>query len=67
MANDPILKNTYAYYDMTRDQMMVAGYKKLNRMHSIKLKVPLDYKTAISYINVISEGVSKTISFLLYF
>ena len=51
-ANDPFLKNPPSIHDMTREEKMIAGYKKLNRYYEVfKGEITIDNIAFLVEIN----------------
>ena len=53
-ANDPILKNSHFYYEMTREEKMEVGYYKMPTVYS-KLTEDLSYKNIFHYVMLLGS------------
>ena len=55
-SNDPVLKNTHFYYEMTREEKMAYNYEKLPRIYE-KSGEDITYKNIFNYV-LIAGSVS---------
>lgn len=56
-ANDPVLRNSHHYYDMTREEKMEMSFKKLNR--TLELDVEKLSTFNILYYTTINLGAVR--------
>ncbi len=61
-SNDPILKNTHFYYEMTREEKMAYNYEKLPRIYE-KSGEDITYKNIFNYV-LVAGSVSPFISYM---
>jgi hypothetical protein len=53
-ANDPILKNTHFYYEMTREEKMEASYSKMPSMYT-RIPEELTYQNVFHYVMLLGS------------
>lgn len=51
-VNDPILKNDHFVYELTREEYMEQGYKKMSRVYNTKIE-EITYKNVFYWVMLI--------------
>jgi hypothetical protein len=52
-ANDPILKNTHFFYEMTREEKMEGSYAKMPSLYSKNFPEELTYQNVFHFVMLI--------------